>query len=67
MEVTINGNQYEFQESSSLEQIIQSLSLKSTQGIAVAIDDMVVPKTDWENHIIKDQDKIMIITATQGG
>ncbi len=38
-----------------------------TDGIAVAIDQKVIPKKEWAETIIKDGSKILIIKATQGG
>ncbi|MFD2556150.1 sulfur carrier protein ThiS [Sphingobacterium tabacisoli] len=40
--------------------------LKSN-GIAVALNNQVVPRKDWQATPISNHDKILIITATQGG
>lgn len=40
--------------------------LKSN-GIAVALNNQVVPRKDWQSTPISNQDEILIITATQGG
>jgi thiamine biosynthesis protein ThiS len=37
------------------------------KGIAVALNNRIVPQTDWAKTFLKDQDSILIITATQGG
>ncbi|WP_299182762.1 sulfur carrier protein ThiS [uncultured Chryseobacterium sp.] len=37
------------------------------KGIAVALNNRIVPQTDWVKTFLKDQDSILIITATQGG
>ncbi|HCQ29496.1 MAG TPA: thiamine biosynthesis protein ThiS [Flavobacteriales bacterium] len=39
----------------------------SENGIAVAINQQVVSKSKWTTTQIKNNDKIIIITATQGG
>ena len=36
-------------------------------GIAVAINQQVISKSKWKTTYINNQDKIIIITATQGG
>jgi len=36
-------------------------------GIAVAINNKIVSKSDWEIQQFKNNDAILIITATQGG
>jgi sulfur carrier protein len=36
-------------------------------GIALAINNTVIPKSDWNNHFLNPTDDILIISATQGG
>jgi sulfur carrier protein len=40
---------------------------KNKTGIAVAINNTVIPKSDWNSHPIQETDDILIISATQGG
>lgn len=37
------------------------------KGLALAINNAVVPKTEWGKTHVSEQDQILIITATQGG
>lgn len=37
------------------------------KGIAVAVNNSVVPKAEWNTYEVKSADKITIIRATQGG
>ena len=37
------------------------------RGIAIAINDVVVPKSRWREHELKEGDRIEIVRATQGG
>ena len=41
--------------------------MPSINGIALAVNEKVVPKTEWEKFLLKENDKIIIIKATQGG
>lgn len=36
-------------------------------GIAVAVNEEIIPKTNWDTYQVQDNDNILIITATQGG
>ncbi len=49
--------------------ILELLKIKNInpQGIAIAINQEVIPKIDWENIMIHNNDNIIIITATAGG
>ncbi len=37
------------------------------QGIAVALNDEVVPRGEWSNQHLAPGDRIEVITAVQGG
>nr|WP_305069988.1 sulfur carrier protein ThiS [Flavobacterium covae] len=37
------------------------------KGIAIAIDQQVIPRSQWENTSLQSNQKIIIIKATQGG
>jgi sulfur carrier protein len=67
MEISINQQLTEIPESSSVSDLLASLFTDSSKGIAIAINQMVVPKSKWPEHIILPQDKITLIKATQGG
>lgn len=55
------------QEKQSLLALMKANNLYHESGIAVAINEEILPKTDWEQYLVKDNDNILIITATQGG
>ena len=45
--------------------VVASLDLK--KGIAIAINDEVIRRSDWAVTKIQNNDRILIIQATQGG
>ena len=47
--------------------LMQHLFPHSNEGLAVAIDDLVVSYANWSNTPVKENDKILILTASQGG
>lgn len=67
MEITLNDKNHSVTENSSLYELVLAQLGDKQKGIAVAVNDTVVPKSQWENHIIKSNDQILIIKATQGG
>lgn len=68
MELTINHQKKFFKKApASLEQLLLSENLKKTKGIAVALNNQVVPQKDWASTSLNTNDTILIITATQGG
>lgn len=51
----------------TLMQLLASLALTEQRGLAVAVNDEVVPRTAWAAHELREQDRVIIIRATQGG
>ena len=39
----------------------------AAEGTAIAIDNKLVPKSEWSNRTLADGDKITLIRATFGG
>jgi len=51
----------------SVSQILNHLQLQHTRGIAIAVNNQVVPKNRWSEHLLQENDKVTVIRATQGG
>lgn len=70
MQVSINNKFYELKATQALhlQALLASLmpTLKS-KGIAVALNDQVIPRSQWAETPISAGANIVIITATQGG
>jgi len=41
--------------------------LSNIKGIAIAVNDSVVPSSKWALCALNDGDKILVVEATQGG
>ena len=68
MELKINNQTKQFATDSLTVQALLDLEIPIKQnGIAVAINNTVIPKSNWNFHIIQETDNILIISATQGG
>ncbi|WP_028979827.1 sulfur carrier protein ThiS [Sporocytophaga myxococcoides] len=66
MEVIVNNERTPIT-SDKLSSLLDQLNIKESKGVAVAINDRVLPKKHWATQTLKDQDKVTIIRATQGG
>ncbi len=66
MIINLNGEKIEFH-GKFLSDFITQQQLVNKTGIAVAVNDSVIPKTKWNKVSLNDEDRILIITATQGG
>lgn len=67
MEITINGELRRIQENDTIQALLESLDVRRTDGLAVALNDRVVRKTEFSITKIEPGDRIEIIRATQGG
>jgi len=54
-------------EDQTLQQLLQRLGQADRRGVAVAINDTVVPRSQWREAAIGDGDRIEIVVAVQGG
>ncbi|MFP9097954.1 sulfur carrier protein ThiS [Flavobacterium sp. RHBU_24] len=68
MELTINNQTKNFAQSELTIQALLDIETPAKQkGIAVAVNNSVIPKTNWDSHTLSPTDQILIISATQGG
>ena len=65
--IYINDKEYIFKKAQSLTDLFQAVQMNVTNGIAVAVNNKVIPKTDWNVYLVNQNDKIILIKATQGG
>jgi len=65
MTFLINGAEIS-SESNMLDALLKELNIPES-GIAIAVNDEVVSKNNWKTISLNENDKILIITATQGG
>ncbi|WP_299432849.1 sulfur carrier protein ThiS [uncultured Maribacter sp.] len=64
--IYVNDSPLKMRENSNVLDLLKELK-SPTQGVAVAIDDTVVPNSSWETHLLNPNNKILIIQAAQGG
>jgi sulfur carrier protein len=64
--IKVNDSPHQLEESSSIETVLNKLSITS-HGIAIAINQTIITKSDWNTQLLKEEDEVLIIKATQGG
>ncbi len=68
MKLVVNNEVKIFSESSlNLLQLLKQLGIDRKKGIAVSVNNDVIARNQWEYIVLKENDKILIITASQGG
>ena len=66
MEINLN-NQLKKINQDNLFVLITEVLGDKTKGVAVAINQTVVPRENWNSTVLKEHDSVLIIKATQGG
>ncbi len=67
MNVLINNVQQLLPDDATVSLVLQTLQIVSDKGVAFAINNTVIPRSDWQTCSISEGDKITLIKATQGG
>lgn len=67
MNILVNNKPHPLPSTSTLQGALASLNIPLQKGIAIAVNDEVIPKGQWETFTLKEADKVTIIRATQGG
>ena len=66
MKVQVNNKEVEITPDSTLTQLTAQLELP-VQGIAIAVNNKMIPRTEWEGFILHENDNLVIIKAACGG
>lgn len=68
MELRINGELQRFEQPDlTVASLLEALGIEQRKGVAVAVNDNVVPRSQWDVVDVEDGDRLEIIKATQGG
>jgi sulfur carrier protein len=50
-----------------LADVLPLLEIRQGDGIAIALNEVVIPKGEWATRVLRSQDRVFVIRATQGG
>lgn len=65
--VRVNDEPRTFAAPITLSNALRELGLAERRGVAIAIDDAVVPRTQWPTRELVEGERVLVIQATQGG
>ncbi|SFN96149.1 sulfur carrier protein ThiS [Salegentibacter flavus] len=64
--VNVNNTAHTFNSPSNLQNLLTQLNI-SEKGIAVAVNNQIISRSDWNRRELAEGENILIIRATQGG
>lgn len=67
MEITVNNQLFTLTGPSSVTQLLSTVLQVPGTGIAVAVNQTIVSKSDWPAYVLQPGDQVVLIKATQGG
>ncbi len=66
MRITLNDQLLEMEQPLSIEALLERLE-RHQPGTALAINQIIIPRTDWATHHVQDGDDILLFQAIAGG
>lgn len=66
MRVIVNGGPREVPGDATVASVVADMT-SATTGVAVALNDEVVPRAEWTATAVREADRLEILTAVQGG
>lgn len=67
MTIRVNDQPRAVADAATLQDLLVSLALAERRGLAVAVNDEVVPRGAWPKRALAEADHVLVIQATQGG
>ena len=65
--VHVNDKARTIAAAASIADLVSELGLAERKGVAIAIDNVVVPRANWPAQTLREGDRVLVIRATQGG
>ena len=66
MKVQVNNKEVKITDASTITQLTEQLEL-SSQGIAIAVNNKMIPRTEWDKFVLHESDNLVIIKEDSGG
>lgn len=65
--VTVNGTPRTLETGTTVADAVATVAPDARRGVAVAVNDTVVPRAAWDTTALTADDRIEVLTAVQGG
>jgi sulfur carrier protein len=62
----VNGAEEQLDASTSVADLVERLGC-GARGVAVAVNDDIVPRSVWSEHRLHDGDRVEVLRVAQGG
>ncbi|AWH89118.1 sulfur carrier protein ThiS [Limnobaculum parvum] len=66
MQIMVNESPVSAESPITLSALLQQLN-QSTMGMAVAVNQEICPKSQWDSHLLQNGDVVLLFQAIAGG
>ncbi|MCZ7836918.1 sulfur carrier protein ThiS [Atlantibacter hermannii] len=66
MRIALNDQQTDCAEAITLHGLLEQQGLLKP-GIALAVNDAIVPRSQWPEHVLQDSDSVLLFQVIAGG
>lgn len=67
MKITVNDTPRQVPAGTRVAEVLGDLALAQRRGLAIALNDEVVPRVEWNTRALEEGDALLILRASQGG
>lgn len=67
MTIRINNKPEQLPGQPTITDALSIFNITSFNGVAVAVNNNIIPKSTWHHHPLKEDDNLTLIRASQGG
>ncbi|MBT33746.1 MAG: thiamine biosynthesis protein ThiS [Thalassobius sp.] len=64
--VNVNNQNHSFKKPVNLDELLQHLGV-TPNGTAIAVDNLIISRSKWQEFLLKEGCNVLVIKATQGG
>ena len=65
--VHVNDSRLKVTRGITLARLLEDLAIAQRRGVAVAVNEVVVPRGEWATRELQAEDRMLVISAIQGG
>ncbi|WP_178797551.1 sulfur carrier protein ThiS [Bacteroidaceae bacterium] len=66
MKLTVNNKETEVKDGCTVTELAAQLALPE-KGVAIAVNNKMIPRTEWAERILQPDDSLVVIKAACGG
>lgn len=66
MQIMVNDSPFEAETGLTIQRLIHQLN-QSPLGMAVAVNQVIQPRAEWQSYLLQDGDNILLFQAIAGG